>query len=185
MDWTGPAPALFYHGQKIIDPPTWRASDGAGTCVPEAAMTIHRELMMKALSAVFFPALRQWGFVGSFPHFRRQSDRRIDFLNVQFNRYGGSFCLNIGQTGPEGLVDSHWPGLTLAATTVGHLHHRSRVGRGFLAKQWFEFGSESHASPEPAKPVKFYEGIAAEAGRAFEKDGERWFNKQPALQVKR
>ena len=39
-------------------------------------------------------------------------------------------------------------------------------------------------SSKPAGPVSFYEGIAADALRAFEKDGERWFNKQPAVQLK-
>ena len=147
-------------------------------------MTIHREQMMTALRAVFVPVLRQRGFVGSFPHFRRKLDQRIDFLNVQFNRYGGSFCLNIGQTGPDGLEDPDWPDLSLAATTVGHLRYRSRVGRGFLAKQWFEFGPKCDNASKPARPVSFYEGIASDAVRAFEKDGERWFNKQPAVQVK-
>ena len=135
-------------------------------------MTIHRELMMKSLTAVFVPALRQRGFVGSFPHFRRELEQRIDFLNVQFNRYGGSFCLNIGQTGPDGLKDSNWPELSLAATTVGHLQCRSRVGKGFLAKQWFEFDPESHTSSNPASLLfSFYEGVATEALRAFDKDG--------------
>jgi hypothetical protein len=148
-------------------------------------MSIHRELMMKALTTVFIPALRQRGFVGSFPHFRRKLEQRIDFLNVQFNKYGGSFCINIGQTGPDGLQDPNWPDLTLAATTVGHLRHRSRVGRGFLGKQWFEFGPDTDASPKPAKPVRFYEGVATDAVRAVEKDGERWFGKQPAVPAER
>jgi len=147
-----------------------------------ATMTIHRELMMKALTAVFIPALRERGFVGSFPNFRRQLDQRIDFLNVQFNKYGGSFCVNIGQTGPDGLNDPNWPGLSLAQTTVGHLRHRSRVSWGFLAKQWFEFGPDTDAASKPAKPFSFYEGIAVDAVRAFEKDGEGWFSKQPAVQ---
>jgi hypothetical protein len=167
----------------VIDALTLRASDGVGPCVSEAAMTIHREQMMTALTAVFVPVLRQRGFVGSFPHFRRKLDQRIDFLNVQFNRYGGSFCLNIGQTGPDGLEDPDWPDLSLAATTVGHLRYRSRVGKGFLAKQWFEFGPKSQYSLKPARPVSFYESIAADAVRAFEKDGERCFNKQPAVPV--
>jgi len=33
----------------------------------------------------------------------------------------------------------------------------------------------------PPKPVSFYEGIAAEAVRAFDKEGEGWFEKQPAV----
>ena len=45
-------------------------------------MNAHREQMMAALKQVFIPALRQKGFVGSFPNFQRRLDDRIDFLNV-------------------------------------------------------------------------------------------------------
>ena len=146
-------------------------------------MTIHRELMMKALNSTFVPHLRARGFIGSFPHFQRKLGNRIDFLFVQFIRAGGSFCLNIGQTGAEGLQDPAWPGLALEKTTVGHLRHRSRIGRGFLAKQWFDFGPRNYDPPRPPKPEAHYESIASEAVRAFDKDGERWFSKSPALKV--
>jgi hypothetical protein len=144
-------------------------------------MTEHREHMTAALKETFVPMLRQKGFVGSFPHFRRQLDNRIDFLNVQFAREGGRFCLNIGQTGPKGLQDPAWPGLAIAETTVGHLRHRSRVHRGFFLKQWFDFGPRSYDPPKSAKAPSYYEAIAAEAVRAFEKDGEKWFGKSRAL----
>jgi hypothetical protein len=137
--------------------------------------------MMAALKGSFVPMLRQKGFVGSFPHFQRRRDDRIDFVDVQVAREGGRFCLNIGQTGPEGLNDPAWPELTLAETTVGHLQHRSRVHHGFFLKQWFEFGPRSYDPPKPVKAASFYQAIASKAVRAFEKDGERWFAKLPAL----
>lgn len=145
------------------------------------AMTAHRELMMAALKDSFVPTLRRKGFVGSFPHFRRKLDERIDFVMVQFAREGGRFCLNIGQTGPDGLQDPAWPELTLAETTVGHLRHRSRVGRGFLAEQWFDFGPRSYDPQKAVEPPAYYQAIASDAIRAFEKDGEKWFSKSPAL----
>jgi len=144
-------------------------------------MTIHRELVMKALSSTFVPHLRARGFAGSFPHFRRKLDDRIDFLDVQFAREGGRFCINIGQTGPDGLQDPNWPGLSIEKTTVGHLRQRSRVGRGFWAKQWFDFGPRSYDPAQPTKPEAYYANIASDAVRAFDKDGERWFGKLPAL----
>ena len=144
-------------------------------------MSEHREHMTHALKRTLLPMLREKGFAGSFPNFRRKLDDRIDFLNVQFGREGGRFCLNIGQTGPQGLQDPAWPDLALTETTVGHLRHRSRVHRGFLYKQWFDFGPRSYDPPKAVKPSSYYEAIATRAAQAFEKDGERWFSKRPAL----
>ena len=144
-------------------------------------MSAHRDQMMAALKNAFVPMLREKGFVGSFPHFRRTLDTRIDFLDVQFAREGGRFCLNIGQTEPEGLQDPAWPELTIAETTVGHLRNRSRVHWGFFLKQWFDFGPRSYDPPKELKPPSYYEAIADRAARAFEKDGERWFSKQRTL----
>lgn len=144
-------------------------------------MNAHREHMMAALKGTFVPALRHRGFVGSFPHFQRTLDNRIDFLNVQFAREGGRFYLNIGQTGPHGLQNPEWPDLTLAETTVGHLQHRSRVHWGFFLRQGFDFGPRSYDPPKAVKPPSFYEAIATRAVRAFETDGERWFTKPRTL----
>ena len=144
-------------------------------------MSAHRDQMMAALKKTFVPMLRERGFVGSFPDFRRGLDQRVDFLNVQFAREGGCFYLNIGQTGPQGLQDPAWPGLTLTEKTVGHLRHRSRVHWGFFMKQGFVFGPRSYDPPKDAKPPSYYEAIAVKAARAFEKDGERWFGKQRSL----
>ena len=144
-------------------------------------MSAHRDAMMAALKQMFVPMLREKGFAGAFPHFRRRLDSRIDFLDVQFAREGGRFCLNIGQTGPEGLKDPAWPELTIAETTVGHLHDRSRVHWGFFLKQWFDFGPRSYDPPKDVKPPSHYEAIAAQAAKAFEKDGERWFSRTRSL----
>ena len=144
-------------------------------------MSAHRDQMMAALKKTFVPVLRQKGFVGSFPDFRRALEDRIDFLNVQFAREGGGFYLNIGQTGPQGLQDPAWPLLTPAETTVGHLLHRSRVHWGFFLKQRFDFGPRSYDPPKGVKPPSHYEAIAARAAKAFENDGERWFSKPRSL----
>jgi hypothetical protein len=48
-------------------------------------------------------------------------------------------------------------------------------------KQWFDFGPRSYDPPKDVKPPSYYEAIAVRAVKAFEKDGERWFNKSRAL----
>ena len=53
--------------------------------------------MRKSLRARVLPALRQSGFSGDFPHFRRQTTTHFEFVTFQFNKYGGSFIIELGQ----------------------------------------------------------------------------------------
>lgn len=51
--------------------------------------------MISSLKNLFVPALRERGFKGTFPHFRRRRSDRIDLLTVQFDRHGGGFIIEI------------------------------------------------------------------------------------------
>jgi len=60
--------------------------------------------MIAALKAVFVPALKERGFEGWLPHFRRIQATRIDLLTVQFNTWGGSFIIEVAKCPPEGIT---------------------------------------------------------------------------------
>jgi len=62
--------------------------------------------MIAALKAEFVPALKERGFKGSFPHFRRIKPDKIDLLTVQFDKWGGGFVIEIAKCGPEGITTS-------------------------------------------------------------------------------
>ncbi|WP_144697743.1 DUF4304 domain-containing protein [Fictibacillus phosphorivorans] len=47
--------------------------------------------MDAALKQVVIPILREQGFKGSLPHFRRVNKKNIDLITFQFNRWGGYF----------------------------------------------------------------------------------------------
>jgi hypothetical protein len=51
--------------------------------------------MRKALQVIVVPVLRERGFTGSFPHFRRRRQKGIDLLTFQFDKYGGGFVVEI------------------------------------------------------------------------------------------
>jgi hypothetical protein len=51
----------------------------------------------KALQQELVPELRRRGFFGSLPNFRRITESTIALLTVQFNKYGGSFTLELGR----------------------------------------------------------------------------------------
>ena len=89
-------------------------------------MTEQRERMMSAFKTRFVPALRERGFVGSFPHFRRLLPERVDYLMVQFYSVGGSFVVEIGRTGPQGFTDGPWKELPVDKINVGHIYNDRR-----------------------------------------------------------
>lgn len=68
-------------------------------------MNIQRQQMNKALKQIVVPYLRAHNFKGSFPHFRRKQLTHIDLITFQFNRYGGSFVVELTTCPLTGVVD--------------------------------------------------------------------------------
>jgi len=60
--------------------------------------------MVSSLKRLFVPVLRERGFRGSLPHFRRPMKERIDLLTVQFDKWGGGFVIEISNCVPDGLT---------------------------------------------------------------------------------
>ena len=149
-------------------------------------MTDHRTRMMAAFKSRFVPALRERGFVGAFPHFRRPRPERLDLLTVQFNKYGGSFVVELGRCGPEGLTEGPWQDLPVEKINVGHLFHERRrltprdLHKGWRGAEWFEFGPANTDDPEPAGPQDDYDALADQTLKAFDEVGESWLARPAA-----
>jgi hypothetical protein len=60
--------------------------------------------MRESLKSIVVPVLREKGFKGSFPHFSRRLQNRIDLLSFQFSLYGPALYVNVGQCGPNGVT---------------------------------------------------------------------------------
>jgi hypothetical protein len=99
--------------------------------------------MIAALNAVFVPTLRERGFKGSFPHFRRIKPDRIDLLTVQFDKWGGGFVVEIAKCGSEGIT-MPW-GLQIPPNKVRawdvYPPHRPRLGAPSPGQDgvWFRY----------------------------------------------
>jgi hypothetical protein len=63
--------------------------------------TKKRQQMKKALGKVMTPLLRQAGFSGTCPHFRRLGPERYDLLSFEFGKYDNIFVIEIGQCTPD------------------------------------------------------------------------------------
>lgn len=61
--------------------------------------------IVKILKSLTVPTIKSLGFFGTFPHFRRNKNDRYEFLSFQFNRYGGSFIIEVGFVAPDKLLE--------------------------------------------------------------------------------
>jgi hypothetical protein len=70
-------------------------------------MSAERDRMIETLKEYVIPSLREKGFKGSFPHFRRPTEAAIQLLTFQFDKWGGSFVIEIAACSPRGFT-THW-----------------------------------------------------------------------------
>ena len=104
----------------------------------------HRNRMTHALKAVVVPRLRELGFKGSFPNFRRHRPTLTDLLSFQFDRHGGGFVLELGQC--EADFSIVWPTgqrVSPDQITPSHLpiERRARIQErpGSGTAEWFRY----------------------------------------------
>ena len=138
-------------------------------------MATHLDLMMLAFDGVTIPGLHHRGFDGTFPHFRRKRGDRLDVLRVTIDDAGGSFVVDLGQAGADGLAQGDWTSLAVDEITVAHLDRaaRYRLHPGFFSRS-FKFGPHYY-HPSHVFPAEFYERIARKTLARLDKKGEPWF----------
>jgi Domain of unknown function (DUF4304) len=97
-----------------------------------------REKMDEALKHSVMPLLRILGFRGSYPHFRRKTDERVDVLGFQFSNWGPAFYVEIGVADVDGYTWSD--GTHFPAKTIKHYECPSSTRIG---EQPFDFEVQS------------------------------------------
>lgn len=81
--------------------------------------------MADELKKSVVPWLREQGFKGSLPHFRRHRDGAFDLLTFQFDLYGGGYMIEIAQC-PEGGIVMPWGKAISASRATAHDVNPSR-----------------------------------------------------------
>jgi hypothetical protein len=143
-------------------------------------MSQEHERMVKALKEIVVTRLREQGFKGSFPHFRRPSTKKIDLLTFQFDKWGGGFVIEISKCPPEGIPIYFGkdipPNKQIPPNkvTVWYTHPAERFrlqpGHGSSPADWFRYD----------KPIRFgdvFEKTAREVLPFLEK-AEKWWKGQ-------
>jgi hypothetical protein len=79
-----------------------------------------RTQMIFVLKGKVIPILREVGFKGTFPHFRRMNVDKINLLTFQFDKWGGGFCIEIANGNPRGVEPNKMK--------AWDINHRLRLG---------------------------------------------------------
>jgi hypothetical protein len=137
-------------------------------------MSDSRDQMISVLRESVFPTLRELGFSGSFPHFRRIRETKIDLLTFQFNRHGGSFVVEIACCGPEGFTTYWGKQIPPKKISAHDLHPNKRLRLGAKAPcedgQWFSFESNR---------ASVYQEIVLKLLSLIRSDAENFWRVQP------
>ncbi len=108
-------------------------------------MSRSRDAMIAELKRVAIPVLRSLRFKGSFPHFRRETDTRIDLLTFQFSMGGGQFVIEIGSF-PSAGYELYGRMVPAAEVKVRHLLRRLRLGAtDESSDHWFRYDNGDFA----------------------------------------
>ncbi|MGE7925887.1 DUF4304 domain-containing protein [Viridibacillus arvi] len=100
------------------------------------------------------PFLRQQGFKGSLPHFRRINEKNIDLITFQFNKWGGSFIVELAVCPKQGVTMDWGEQIPPNKVTAHDIDKRFRLGAKSEDEDviWFNF--------ENAKNVGDFEKVA-------------------------
>lgn len=108
-----------------------------------------RKLVNEEIKKVIIPELRKYNFKGSFPHFRRIYDNgKVDYLSFQFNKYGGSFVVEIAVAYPYKGKDgnfSYWNEVTpefIKKSNYAYTKERLRLTPA--DNEWFKYDENNY-----------------------------------------
>lgn len=107
----------------------------------------NKKEMIKSLNLIVVPVLRDLGFTGSFPHFRRNIDDRLNFITFQFDRSGGGFVIEIANCPVNGVNIPFIKDIKPNKLTAHHLNKRKRIQSNMvttssLTEDWFRYDRE-------------------------------------------
>ena len=110
---------------------------------------MNRRTMEKALLARAIPVIRERGFAGRFPHFRRPTPTKTDLMTFQFDRHGGGFVIEVAEA-PSGDIVKPWGKVVPAHRVTAYdinppKRQRLQPGDDRSLNSWFRFDGELSA----------------------------------------
>jgi hypothetical protein len=131
-----------------------------------------REKIEKAIKELVVPFIRQQGFKGSFPHFRRENENQLNLLGFQFSQYSSQFVVEISNCKKDGFTTPWGKKLEPSECRYYHPGNRHRLGaKTSNGDYWFDFDDES------AK-IDYYKERAKEVINYWS-SAEQWWSENP------
>lgn len=136
-------------------------------------MSEDKKQMDSAIKNILVPILREKKFKGTFPHFFRERNAHVDLLTFQFNRYGGSFVVEIAYADKDRenvYIDKDLPPNKLRANqTTDRLRIGSKPEKG-NQNHWFIYDKNKFISRN-----NIFENVAKEVIPFLENQAEDWW----------
>ncbi len=131
-----------------------------------------RKLMDGAIKTLVIPFLREQGFKGSMPHFRRIKKDRINLITFQHSRHQTKFVVEIANCPPSGIT-TYWDEvIPEKRVTAQDVSRRLRLGStGVGTDYWFDYTKESIFT-------NTYRRVAKEVLSNWEQ-AEKWWEENP------
>lgn len=108
--------------------------------VPQTPAKYTRADMDASLKAIVVPHLREAGFAGSLPRFRRERDGALDALSVSFDKYGGRFAIWLARFPAEGQT---YDGRFITPEQADPMYQKDSLGLGmhesWRKDGWYDF----------------------------------------------
>ena len=103
-----------------------------------------RKKMELYLANIVIPVIRNKGFKGSFPHFRRLKSDRINLITFQFAQSGGSFVIELVNCPPTEFETSWGKKIPPNKLTPAYFLNRKRIKSNTepnsnLSNDWFRY----------------------------------------------
>ena len=135
-----------------------------------------RQKIDKALKNIIVPFLREKGFKGSMPHFRREQSDRINLLTFQHSLYDTKFVIEIANAQNKPFV-THW-GKTIEPNklTAHDLNKRKRIqavmkqNEDSFPEDWFRYDKSFFSSDS------IYKNVCKEVLSKLDIANEYWAN---------
>ena len=129
-----------------------------------------RKNMDLSIKDIVIPVLKEQGFKGSFPHFRRKNEDNIDLITFQFNRWGGSFVVELAICPLEGITMVWGEDIQPNKVTAHHINRRFRLGAMSEDDDgiWFNF--------EEAKTKQDFEQVATNVLNLLNTSDPKWIS---------
>lgn len=132
-----------------------------------------RKKMDRAIKDGIVPLLRQKGFKGSFPHFKRINNNYVDLLSFMFSLYGGQFVVEIAKCSSKGITNTNGNLVSLANLTTLKIPDRKRLSPTMHGDYWFVYENSSNDN--------IYQKLADDIEILINECAEVWWSKAENL----